>query len=66
MYEIVIMIIHNKIMLCSRMVTSSYIVRVVFGPARHEGVLRPSKELVVPCRHDTTRQGTPIWLPEGG
>jgi hypothetical protein len=37
MYEIMIMIILNIIMLCSHMVTS-YITRVVLSPAQHEGV----------------------------
>jgi hypothetical protein len=38
MYGIMIMIIHNIIMLCSHMITSSHITRVVLGPARHEDV----------------------------
>jgi hypothetical protein len=38
MYEIVLIIIHIIIRLCSRMVRSSHIARVVLGPARHEDV----------------------------
>jgi hypothetical protein len=38
MYEIVLIIIHIMIRLCSRMVRSSHIARAVLGPARHEDV----------------------------
>jgi hypothetical protein len=38
MYEIVLIIIHIIIRLCSRMVRSSHIVRAMLGPARHEDV----------------------------
>jgi hypothetical protein len=38
MYEIVLIIIHIIIRLCSRMVRNSHIARAVLGPARHEDV----------------------------
>jgi hypothetical protein len=38
MYEIVLIIIHIIIRLCSRMVKSSHIARAVLGPARREDV----------------------------
>jgi hypothetical protein len=39
MYEIVLIIIHITIRLCSRMVRSSHIAKVVLGPTRHEDML---------------------------
>jgi hypothetical protein len=38
MYEIVLIIIHIIIRLCSYMVRSSHIARAVLGPARYEDV----------------------------
>jgi hypothetical protein len=38
MYEIVLIIIHIIIRLCSRVVRSSHITRAVLGPAKHEDV----------------------------
>jgi hypothetical protein len=61
MYKIVLIIIHIIIRLCSRMVRSSHIARVVLGPAQHEDMppchgpcLGLVKNFVVPCRHGTT------------
>jgi hypothetical protein len=61
MYEIVLIIIHIIIRLCSRMVRSSHITRVVLGPARHKDVppcQGPCLGLVknLSCHADTRRR----------
>jgi hypothetical protein len=63
MYEIVLIIIHIIIKLCSRMVRSSHIVRAVLGLARHEGV-PPCYELclglvkILSCHAGTARRAS--------
>jgi hypothetical protein len=61
MYEIVIMIILNIIMLCSHIVTS-HIARVVVGPAQHEGV----PPCHCPCWAGTTRRHATVPLARLG
>jgi hypothetical protein len=63
MYEIVLIIIHIIIRLCSRMVESSRIARAVLGRARHEDVPlchRPCLGLVknLSCHAGTARRAS--------